>query len=714
MSVDEEQADAEAAEEPAAAGDVGDAAQSPDIDDLLRKLGDARRAQGTKGDAASPDADPSSPTLNDRHAQYLAARAINITAALAAGMRSVDPAEGARLLGRGEPLPCGSLAVPYPFVDPIYTRLRLDEPIDGARFLGPGGRPVPIYLSPSLLEAPGEIPIVVVEGAIKAVALVAHGVPAMALGGTGTTLDIKAGHRRLNSSWGLINVAGRETVILFDANRRTNPNVARDEARLAVALEEAGAVVRVADLPRDVGAGEWGPDDFVAARGIDELRGVVGAAVDGDPVKRVQVIVKQTDAAQRAEDAAGLLENLPFLISIIERGTGAEQRVRAALREIKISAKVFDAALGAAKKKVTDANKAAAAATPKVSGQREYEVHEGRICRCFMTEAGMDFAPLTNFSALIEREIVTDDGAEERLRFEIRGALADRSPLPRIVVEAEDFSRMQWPVAKWGARAILQAEPSTPHHVRAAIQGLSSPDRVQVYTHTGFRKIDGKWLYLHGGGALGGEGVLTHLDGPLARYQLPSTIEDPREAVPESTAVFDKGDRKQTFVHGGNSLQERVIPVLTIEHRAAVGASSVQYRVLADALEGVAGMHCKLQPFDAERLRSVALRLRDLFRANDRGRLEQLISDEFIDRLVSEVTTGFKGDVGVVPRQFLREFVTQLDLVEEDPDYVPMEHYKFTAKALSPEEKEALAGVAASVVDPPDGVEDLVPREDVW
>ncbi|HRE88280.1 MAG TPA: BREX-6 system phosphatase PglZ, partial [Myxococcota bacterium] len=40
---------------------------------------------------------------------------------------------------------------------------------------------------------------------------------------------------------------------------------------------------------------------------------------------------------------------------------------------------------------------------------------------------------------------------------------------------------------------------------------------------------------------------------------------------PESTAVFDTGKRPMSFVHGGNSLQERVIPVLTLVHRAAAG-----------------------------------------------------------------------------------------------------------------------------------------------
>ncbi|UPU37482.1 BREX-6 system phosphatase PglZ [Geomonas paludis] len=60
----------------------------------------------------------------------------------------------------------------------------------------------------------------------------------------------------------------------------------------------------------------------------------------------------------------------------------------------------------------------------------------------------------------------------------------------------------------------------------------------------------------------------------------------------ETTAVFDTGCRLTSFVHGGNSLQERVIPVLTVIHRAAAGGSTVQYGVKAEASEGVGGMHC--------------------------------------------------------------------------------------------------------------------------
>ncbi len=119
----------------------------------------------------------------------------------------------------------------------------------------------------------------------------------------------------------------------------------------------------------------------------------------------------------------------------------------------------------------------------------------------------------------------------------------------------------------------------------------------------------------------------------------------------------------------------------------------------------------ELTPFDNDRLRAVALRLREIYPARDRGRLESRITAEYINRLVAEVTKGFKGDVGVVPRQFLREFVMQLDLVDEHAEYDPMVEYGFSPAELSPEEQHVMTGSLPAVVD---GDEGPVPSEDVW
>lgn len=118
----------------------------------------------------------------------------------------------------------------------------------------------------------------------------------------------------------------------------------------------------------------------------------------------------------------------------------------------------------------------------------------------------------------------------------------------------------------------------------------------------------------------------------------------------------------------------------------------------------------ELTPFDSVRLRSVAVKLRDLFPTANRNKIEKRVTDNFIDRLVADVTTGFKGDVGVVPRQFLRQFVTQLDLVDENEDYDPMTEYGFIPRELTPEEQHAISGT------PPLADEDQTPAlpRDIW
>jgi hypothetical protein len=119
----------------------------------------------------------------------------------------------------------------------------------------------------------------------------------------------------------------------------------------------------------------------------------------------------------------------------------------------------------------------------------------------------------------------------------------------------------------------------------------------------------------------------------------------------------------------------------------------------------------ELVPFKAARLKSVSLKLREMFPTNDRMRLESKINTGFIDKLVDQVTQGFKGDVGVVPRQFLREFVDQMDLVDQAPDYDPEARYDFKLKEPNAEEQQILAGPAPAV---PVDAEDLVPAEDAW
>ncbi|MBT9585058.1 BREX system ATP-binding protein BrxD [bacterium] len=100
----------------------------------------------------------------------------------------------------------------------------------------------------------------------------------------------------------------------------------------------------------------------------------------------------------------------------------------------------------------------------------------------------------------------------------------------------------------------------------------------------------------------------------------------------------------------------------------------------------------ELRPFDAARLKAVALKLRELYPTQDRGRLERKVSEQVIESLVHKATRKFGGDVGVVPRQFLRSFVTMLDLVDQEEAYDPATMEGLDLGPITPEEERLVEG----------------------
>ena len=97
----------------------------------------------------------------------------------------------------------------------------------------------------------------------------------------------------------------------------------------------------------------------------------------------------------------------------------------------------------------------------------------------------------------------------------------------------------------------------------------------------------------------------------------------------------------------------------------------------------------KLTPFDRPCLVEVALRLRSLFNTSDRGRFDAQVTPEMLGQLADAMTEGFAGDVGVVPRQFLRKLVTIFDLVDENESFDASTALGFEPTGLSPEEDAA-------------------------
>lgn len=165
---------------------------------------------------------------------------------------------------------------------------------------------------------------------------------------------------------------------------------------------------------------------------------------------------------------------------------------------------------------------------------------------------------LCNFRAEIVTDEEVDDGAEVRRYFEIKASLNGTSP-PPFTLAADRFADVaRWSTEHLGARAVVYPGQSIAAHVRVAIQELSSAIRKRrIFAHTGWRRIDGQWAYLHGGGAIGADGAVqgveVRLPEELASYRLPAPPSGKvlQEAVRSSLTLIELAPAPTTVAVSG-------------------------------------------------------------------------------------------------------------------------------------------------------------------
>lgn len=102
----------------------------------------------------------------------------------------------------------------------------------------------------------------------------------------------------------------------------------------------------------------------------------------------------------------------------------------------------------------------------------------------------------------------------------------------------------------------------------------------------------------------------------------------------------------------------------------------------------------RLRSFDAARLLAVARKVKEIYPAKNPERIARRVDEALIQDMVKTFTEGFGGEVTVVPRLFLREFLQVMDLVDLH-DYDPRRQYSFNADrvaegSLTPEEEQFL------------------------
>ena len=180
----------------------------------------------------------------------------------------------------------------------------------------------------------------------------------------------------------------------------------------------------------------------------------------------------------------------------------------------------------------------------KVTG---YTVKNGCICQ-FTADGGLK--QLSTFAAIPRRMVTRDDGQTTQTGFEIEGWDRDGRSLGTEWVTGKDFGSMSWPVERWGFRANIMPGNTNKDKLRYAIAevGSMSATRQTLYMHTGWRCLQGKNMYLHGGGAIGGEDVSVQLEGRLGAYDM--SIGDgsaPEDGARQALKLLDVMDASAAF-----------------------------------------------------------------------------------------------------------------------------------------------------------------------
>jgi uncharacterized protein DUF3854 len=182
--------------------------------------------------------------------------------------------------------------------------------------------------------------------------------------------------------------------------------------------------------------------------------------------------------------------------------------------------------------------------TPEDVPEVPYQMTSQGIIWLKATRDGITVVSLANFQASITADIVEDDGAEVRHFLEL--VVDMNGQLSQFSIPAAQFRAMGWVTERLGAKAVVFPGFGIQDHLRVAIQLLSSQVvQYQVYSHTGWRKLAGEWVYLHAGGAIGRNGLVSdvtmRLPDALTGFRLPAppTGGELVTAIRASLAILD-------------------------------------------------------------------------------------------------------------------------------------------------------------------------------
>ena len=130
--------------------------------------------------------------------------------------------------------------------------------------------------------------------------------------------------------------------------------------------------------------------------------------------------------------------------------------------------------------------------------EEPYVVKDGCLCEEVMTKVGTAYVKLCDYVPVLISKVTFDDGTEQKKHFLISARHTSGIDLPEVFVSAEEMQNMKWPIIKWGALGAAEPRKNALTKMCHAIM-MTKRDTVDlkiIYRQTGWRKIDGRYVFL--------------------------------------------------------------------------------------------------------------------------------------------------------------------------------------------------------------------------
>ena len=470
----------------------------------------------------------------------------------------------------------------YPGNRSFVIRSPEDAPKEIPKYLHPRGEPNHLFVPPGFDLAKAQ-DLWITEGELKALCGFLQGLPIVALGGvyswrtSGEEAELLPTGEKLKDEEALLpelaqaSWEGKSIALLYDSDIVPGHRAYDAYPRLAEQLYRLGAgEVRILTLPSINPEGKTGLDDFIKTKGpeqaLQDLQAIRNRAEPYLPTKAggpayAERLIKSKNPEDRLKAAIAIL------------GAKKEFFARAWLNEHGLLKKDSDLLIKEAKTRLKELQakpRTSSQASPSQELGPEYE-HVKTLLQPLLSEKyGMDklgrlgryewetyyedgqevkelvHKNFCNFAAWPIREILKDSGAGEPERFlELQGLLPGGIPLrPRAISITEFLEKPSSCLGKaWGVNAAIK--PKKDQELRYLLQLMANGiPETTVYAHLGWREINGSWVYLHAGGAIGSDSVEVEINERLKRYALPEASGNPKEAIQASLSLLELGPKK--------------------------------------------------------------------------------------------------------------------------------------------------------------------------